>query len=242
MSWQAPSETEILQTVDATWPAARYFETGPFTLRLGRDGGQRVSAASARRPANAAEIGAAERSMLALDQARLFMISGNDPALDKALAARGYAVKDPVTMFACPVETLAQHDPKGLTAIRAEAPLEIMKEIWAAGRVEKGRLAVMSRAKGAKTYLLGRVDDRPAGTAFVAMHGKTAMLHALEILPAHRRKGLGLAMTAAAATWAAQHGAEIFSLIAITENTAACGLYRGLGMQAVGQYHYRKKD
>jgi len=242
MSWQAPSEAEILQTVDATWPAARYFESGPFTLRLGHSGGQRVSAASARGPANAAEIGAAERSMRALDQARLFMISGKDAELDTALAARGYAVKDPVTMFASPVETLAQHDPMGVTAIRSESPLEVMKEIWAAGQIGKGRLAVMSRATEAKTYLLGRENDRAAGTAFVAMHGKSAMLHALEILPEHRRKGLGLAMTAAAAAWAAEHGAETFSLIAITANTAACGLYRSLGMQDVGHYHYRKKD
>ncbi|NOR61698.1 MAG: GNAT family N-acetyltransferase [Rhodobacteraceae bacterium] len=242
MSWQAPTEAEILQTVDATWPAARYFDSGPFTLRLGHNCGQRVSAASARGQASAAEIGAAERSMLALDQARLFMISGKDTELDAALAARGYAIKDPVTMFACPVATLAQHDPKGLTAIRTEAPLGVMQEIWAAGRLEKGRLAVMARAKGPKTYLLGRVDDRPAGAAFVAMDGKSAMLHALEILPEHRRKGLGLAMTAATAAWAAEHGAETFSLIAVTANTAACGLYHSLGMQDVGYYHYRKKD
>ena len=242
MSWHPPSEAEILQIVDATWPAARYFESGPFTLRLGHDGGQRVSAASANGPASASEIGAAERSMLALDQARLFMISGKDTALDSALEARGYAVKDPVTMFASPVEFLAQHDPKGVTAIRTKAPLEVMKEIWAAGRIEKGRLAVMDRAKGPKTCLLGRVDDRPAGAAFVAMHGDAAMLHALEILPAHRRKGLGLAMTAAAASWAAEHGAKTMSLVAVTANQAACGLYRQLGLQEIGHYHYRKKE
>jgi len=242
MSWHPPTEAEILQTVDATWPAARYFKSGPFTVRLGQDGGQRVSAASANGPASAAEIGEAERAMLALDQARLFMISGQDSALDTALETRGYSVKDPVTMFAAPVEKLAMHDPKGVRVIRAEAPLEVMKDIWAAGRIEKGRLDVMSRAKGPKTYLLGRADDRPAGAAFVAMHGKSAMLHALEISPVHRRKGLGLSLTAAAAAWAAEHGAETFSLIAVTANQAACGLYRHLGLQEVGHYHYRKKE
>ncbi len=242
MSWRAPSEAEILQVVDGTWPAARYFESGPFTLRLGHDGGQRVSAASVSGTASAAEIGAAERSTLAQDQARLFMISGKDEALDADLAARGYAVKDPVTMFACPVETLAGRDAKGLTASWVDAPLEVMKEIWAAGGIGKGRLAVMNRAAGPKTYLLGRVDDVAAGAGYVAMHGKTAMLHALEILPEHRRKGLGLAMTAAAAAWALENAAETFSLIAITSNQAACELYKHLGMQDVGHYHYRKKD
>jgi len=242
MSWQAPTEADILAVVDGTWPAARYIECGPFMVRLGHDGGQRVSAASALGPASAADIGAAERAMLALEQQRLFLISGQDRALDAALEARGYGVKDPVTMFACPVQALAARDKKGLAASRVDAPLEVMKEIWAAGGIEKGRLAVMGRAKGPKTYLLGRVDDCAAGAGFVAMHGKTAMLHALEILPDHRRKGLGLAMTAAAAAWALETGAETFSLIAVSANKAACGLYKHLGMQNVGHYHYRKKD
>ncbi len=180
--------------------------------------------------------------MLALDQARLFMITDKDAALDADLEARGYRMKDPVTMFACPVDTLAARDEKGLAASWVDEPLEIMKEIWAAGGIGQGRLAVMGRAKGPKTYLLGRVDDRAAGSGYVVMHGKIAMLHALEILPEHRRKGLGLAMTISAAAWAAKQGAETFSLIAITSNQAACGLYKHLGMQDVGHYHYRKKD
>ena len=242
MSWQAPSEAEILRTVDATWPAARYSKCGPFTLRLGLDGGQRVSAASANGPADKPEISAAESAMRAMKQPSLFMISSKDGPLDAALAARGYAIKDPVMMFAAPVASLARHDPGGGAAIRAETPLEIMKEIWAAGRIEKGRLAVMARAKGPKTYLLGRADDRAAGAAFVSMHKNSAMLHALEVSPNARRKGLGRAMTAAAATWAAEQGANTFTLVAVSANQAACGLYRRLGMAESGKYHYRRKD
>ena len=242
MSWQAPSETEILHTVDATWPAARYVECGPFTLRLGHDGGQRVSAASANGPASAAQIGAAESAMRAMAQPRLFMISGKDRALNRDLAARGYMVKDPVTMFAAPVQTLAQYDQKGLVAIRAEAPLEAMKNTWASGGITKGRLAVMARAKGPKTYFMGRVDDRVAGAAFVALHESSAMLHALEVSSKARRNGLGRAMTAAAAAWAAEQGAKTFTLVAVTANQAACGLYRRLGMAEVGSYHYRRKE
>lgn len=242
MSWHAPSEAEVLQTVDATWPAARYVDNGPFTLRLGQGGGQRVSAASVTGPASAADISAAESAMRAMEQPRLFMISGNDAVLDAALAARGYTIKDPVTMFAAPPETLAKHDPKGVTAIRTEQPLEIMKEVWAAGGIGKGRWAVMARAEGPKTYLLGRANDRAVGAAFVAMHGKTAMLHALEISPAARRQGLGRAMTAAAAAWAQEQGAHSFTLLTVTANHPACTLYSQLGMAKVGTYHYRRKD
>lgn len=241
MSWKAPSEADILRVIDGTWPAARYFDSAPFTLRLGQGGGQRVSAASANAPASPAQIGAAERSMRALDQPPLFIITAKDSALDTELAARGYTIKDPVTMYACPVERLAQLDNGGASVIRAKAPLEIMKEIWAEGGIRKGRLAVMARTKGAKTTLLGRMDDRAAGVGFVAIHGSVAMLHALEILPAYRRKGLGRAITLAAAAWAAENGAETFSLVAVSANAPACGLYRQLGMQEVGHYHYRKK-
>jgi hypothetical protein len=34
---------------------------------------------------------------------------------------------------------------------------------------------------GPKTTLFGRINDRPAGTAFIALQGRTAMLHALEV-------------------------------------------------------------
>jgi len=68
------------------------------------------------------------------------------------------------------------------------------------------------------------------------------MLHALEVSPNARRKGLGRAMTAAAATWAAEQGADTFTLVAVSSNQAACGLYRRLGMAESGKYHYRRKD
>lgn len=242
MSWHPPQEAEILQVVDATWPAARYVENGPFTLRLGQGGGQRVSAASANGPARAAEISAAESAMRAMGQKQLFMIAGKDKALDDRLAALGYRVKDPVSMFAAPAKMLAMHEQKGLVASRAVAPLAVMKTLWGQGGIGPGRLAVMARARGAKTYLLGRVGESPAGVAYVAMHGQTAMLHALEVAPAARRKGLGQALSAAAAAWAVEQGAETFSLIAVTANAAACGLYRHLGMVKVGNYHYRIKD
>jgi hypothetical protein len=48
----------------------------------------------------------------------------------------------------------------------------------------------MERAAGPKTALLGRVRDRAAGTAFVALHDDVAMVHALEVVPGFRRAGV----------------------------------------------------
>jgi len=68
------------------------------------------------------------------------------------------------------------------------------------------------------------------------------MMHALEILPDMRRKGLALQMMGAMAAWALRTGAATFCLAVLSENAAACGLYQKLGMVKVGQYHYRKKE
>ena len=100
----------------------------------------------------------------------------------------------------------------------------------------------MHRAKGPKAAILARQNDRPAGVAYVAMHGKTAMLHALEVIPAHRRQGVANNIMGRAAIWAQDKGATEFSVICVRENTGANALYTSLNMQIMGNYHYRIKD
>ncbi len=114
-----------------------------------------------------------------------------------------------------------------------------MAETWAAGGVGPARLAVMARAPQPRTWLLGRLGDRPAGCAFVALHGVVAMLHALEIAEVARRRGLGARMTRFAAAWGAARGAQTLALAVTGANTPARALYAGLGMAEVGAYHYR---
>ncbi|MFN6953015.1 MAG: GNAT family N-acetyltransferase, partial [Albidovulum sp.] len=103
------------------------------------------------------------------------------------------------------------------------------------------RIAVMERVTGAKAAILARNADRPAGVAFVACHGDEAMLHALEVRPDQRRRGVGATLLHAAANWAADQGATRLSLVVTRQNSAARALYARLGMGIVGQYHYRMK-
>ena len=67
------------------------------------------------------------------------------------------------------------------------------------------------------------------------------MLHGLEVAGSQRRQGLGRNLLHAAANWAADQGASRLSLVVTRQNTAARALYARLGMQGVGQYHYRLK-
>ena len=235
-----PDANTLYDVIDGTWPAAHYEQLGPNTLRRGDDGGQRVSAATAHGPVTDQDLDAAETAMRAMGQASLFMIREGQDDLDNQLAKRGYDVVDPVNLYACPVEALTTEPIPLVTAIPVWEPLAIMRDIWAAGSIGPGRIAVMERAQTPKTGLIGRWQDHPGGCAFVAMHKNVAMLHALEILPHQRNQGLGKWMMRRAAFWAQERDATHMSVICTQANAGANALYASLSMTFVGQYHYRK--
>lgn len=227
--------------IEATWPPVAVADVGPFVIRAGAGGGSRVSAATASGPVRADDLPLAEAAMAALGQPKLFMIRGGEAAFDALLAEAGYQVMDPVVVLAAPVTLLASKRPPPVSTFEVWPPLAIQAEIWAAGGIGPERLAVMDRAEGPKTSILGRAEDTPAGCAFVALHGAAAMLHAMEVAPPHRRRGLGGHMLRAAAFWAQAQGAETLALLVTEANAPARALYASLGMEPVGQYHYRIK-
>lgn len=223
------------QLMEATWPPARHWRCGPFTLRDGAGGGKRVSAASCDGPWVDADLDAVEELA-----SPLVLIRATDGALDAALAARGWRIVDPVIVYAAPVPALAADLPP-LAAFPHWPPLEIVRSIWSEGGIGPERLAVMARVVGPKAALLARHGDRPAGVAFVACDGREAMVHAVEVRPALRRCGVGMTLLQAAANWAAVKGAGRLSVVVTAQNIAARALYARLGLQTVGQYHYRMK-
>jgi len=234
------TDSGVFDTIEATWPAAAYTRAGPWTVREGRGGGKRVSSVSANPGWRPEDIPLAEAACRDLGQDLLFQIRPEEAALDTVLADRGYQVIDPVDILACPVKSLTA-DLHRLAAIPCWPPLAVQAEIWAEGGIGPARLAVMDRATEPKTALLGRHDDHPVATAFVSVHGKTAMLHALEVAPEARRKGIARTMMQGAANWAARHDARDLAVLVVRDNEAAQTLYTGLGMRPVGHYFYRIK-
>ncbi|MEX0301123.1 MAG: GNAT family N-acetyltransferase [Leisingera sp.] len=224
---------------EATWPSASSREIGPVTIREGQGGGSRVSAATVNGSVSDSEIAVAEDAMRAMGQNCLFMIRDGEAELDAQLEARGYAVKDPVNLWTCPAERLTDIPVPRVTAFCIWEPLAIQREIWAQGGIGPERIAVMRRVQGAKTGLLGRHKDKPAGAGFVAVHEGVAMVHGLEILPHQRRAGMGAWMMRQAAFWAVENGATELAVLCTKRNEGANGLYASLGMDCVGEYHYR---
>lgn len=230
--------TDLLEVTDATWRAAGYHQAGGFTVRAGAGGGQRVSCATAGAGWADADIGLAEACLSRLGQSPLFMVRPGEDGLDRALASRGYAIKDPVNIYEAMTAEVAG-EPPALSTFTIWPPLEIMNELWCAADIGPARRAVMDRATGPRTAVLGRAGDRAAGCAFVAIHEDTAMIHALIVTPGARRQGLATHMMQAAAQWAQDHGAVRLSVLVTRDNQPANGLYASLGMRIVGQYHYR---
>lgn len=236
-----PDIQTLYEVIDGTWPATTVSHTGPWCIREGAGGGQRVSAATALGPLTSKDIAKAEAAMLALGQPKLFMVRQNEDALDQTLEAAGYVIHDPVNAYVAPVSLFKDKHPPRVCALLAWEPLAIMLDIWAKGGIGPGRVGVMHRAHGPKTGLIGRLNDHPAAAAFCAIHDGVAMVHALEVLPHQRQQNMGKYAIYELAHWAARNGASHISLVVTRANIAGNALYTSLGMTCVGQYHYRLK-
>lgn len=198
-----------------------------------------MSSATANTPVTVTEIDEAETQMHALGQTPLFMIRDGDAALDALLADRRYVIVDPVIVYLAPLAEVAA-SVKPATAIPTWPPLALQREIWADAGIGPARLAVMERVDAPKTAILGRDGDTPAGTAFAAIDGDIAMLHAIEVAPEARRKGVATRMLRGAANWAAPRGAAWLTVVVTDANDPAKALYRALGMTPCARYHYRR--
>ncbi|MGY3438312.1 MULTISPECIES: GNAT family N-acetyltransferase [unclassified Marinovum] len=239
-----PGADHLMQVCEATWPPARRFDLGPFTLRDGAGGGKRVSAATLAPGGTATEADRhqAEAAMREIGQAPLFQIRPGEDAFDASLAAAGYEIIDPVQLYVIPAEALADVAIPRVTTFCIWEPLAIMIDLWAEAGIDADRIAVMQRAACAKTGLLGRIEDNPAATAYVGLHDGTAMVHALEVTPDKRRKGMAQWMMRAAAQWTRAQGGSHLSVLCVKENAAANALYRAMGFAPAGSYHYRIKQ
>lgn len=237
-----PSVQTLYEVTDKTWPAAEELQVGPWKVRRGEGGGQRVSATTAETQWTDEDIEVAENAMLGLSQPKLFMIRESEHDLDLALERRGYRIKDPVNLYAAPILEIDVSPPELLTAIETWPPLAAQRDVWKSGGIGPERVNVMVRANTPKTTILGRANDRTAGTGYIAIHRHIAMFHALETAAEFRRQGLGRNMVKGMARWARTQNAKWLSLIVTQANDPANALYSTMGFRRIGQYHYRIKD
>jgi GNAT superfamily N-acetyltransferase len=229
------SESQLFEAIDATWPPFEMVKSNGWLLRQGLGGGQRVSAATQVDPN--ADPNTAARRMLDWGQTPLFMIRESDLDLDTALAVQGYKVVDPVVLLG---QRLSKSFTQSTKFRAHEAPTIEQLEIWENGGVGPARIDVMQRAKGPKCFAAFQNGSDTVATAFVAIHEGIAMVHAVEVPLAHRRRGYGLRIMKDIQSWAAANGAESLVVLTVRANVAARSLYENMGMTEMGAYHYRK--
>jgi GNAT superfamily N-acetyltransferase len=93
-------------------------------------------------------------------------------------------------------------------------------------------LARLPRGDGS-FYLVAWDGDEPLGHAHLAL-GDPPELQDVEVLPAHRRRGVATALTRAAEREAAERGYSLLTLTVGAGNEPAQALYRSLGYRDSG--------
>ncbi len=99
----------------------------------------------------------------------------------------------------------------------------------------------MRRCKVKKTTILGRIENKAAGCAFVSQSNGISIIQSLFVLPKYRRKGLARYVIIEAAKWGEKEGSSYLALMVGKHNKRARSLYDGLGMKVLESYHYRVK-
>lgn len=233
------ADPAIARAFETTWPAAEYAEAGGFTVGRGLGGGGRVGSARARGADwEAGDIDRVAAIQRGWDEPPLFRVADGDTALQQALTGRGWRRRQPTMIMAADCAPLAAEPVPPLTAFPLWPPLAATRDIWEAGGIGPGRQAVMERIALPRAALLGRVGDRAGGAAFVALDGSVAMIHAIVVPPAQRRRGMAGWLLRKAAQWARERGADRLALVVSRENAAACALYDRLGFVDMGGYGY----
>lgn len=229
--------TDLLAAMAESWPPEGVQTLGPWTLRRAPGAGNRVTCATANGPVTPPDITALAAAQRALGQTPTVMLREGEGTLDAMLAGAGWRMGEDVVLYRAPLTAFTP--PPDMTTFPLWPPLGVMRLIWEEDGTGAAKQRVMDRAPGPKTAILGRTGDRAAGTAFVTIVRGVAFLHALTVSPALRRQGTARNILCAAAAWAQSEGAEALALAVTRGNAAARSLYASLGMEVVGQYHYR---
>ena len=233
------NSSSIFDTIDLTWPAEEFLELPEWKLRRSIKGGKRVSAASIIKKSGIPDIKFVENTLAEWCQDKLFMIKSGENSFDEALKSLGYFVVDPTNIWSISAEALSAQQIPLVTAFSIFPPLAIQREIWKANGIDASRIEIMDRVKKPKTTIFGRINAKPAASAFVAVANKIAMVHALIVDHKCQRQGMGTFVMQKVGAWAHQQGAESVAVLCTKQNQSANNFYKTLGMRVIGEYHYR---
>jgi GNAT superfamily N-acetyltransferase len=164
---------------------------------------------------------------------------GRVPTLERLLADRRYTVVVRRPAMALHPIVLADATPPRCTvrAVESDTDLRAFQDIQAevfdiAPDVVTEFLPRAAVETAGICFLLAFHDDVACATAATSVSAHGAGIVGVATLPAYRRRGLGRAVTTAAARWGAEQGADLAWLY---PSAMARPLYEGLGFRAVDE-------
>lgn len=226
---------------DLCWPPIRKKTIGPWVIREGGGGGSRVSSTISAGDYSKEDVSLAEREMQMLGQSNIFQIRNSDEDLDILLRKKGYSLVDETVIYKCKIGEISCLNVPPVTTFNVWPPLSIMESIWDKGGINDARLSVMRRCNVRKTAILGRIENKAAGCAFVSHSEGVSIIQSVFVLPQYRRKGLARYIITEAAKWGVEEDTSYLALMVSKYNKEARNLYDGLGMKRIDSYHYRVK-
>ncbi len=167
--------------------------------------------------------------------------------LDAALADRGYLRRLRVLVLCAPLASVLERlpPPGDRVALAGEPDADWLETLRALLGYYGDGSAVRRTLRGVgppSAYAAIRRHGRPLAIGRAVAERGFAGVYGMATLPEARGQGLGTAVLATLAEWAADHGATRLYLQVDHDNAGAVRLYRHAGFEAVYAYHYREVD
>lgn len=226
------------------WPAVETREVDGWLWRYSGGGSQRANSVSAlsytgrdvERTIDAVERLYRERGAPVRFQVGFPLSQPED--LDQRLAARGYAIHDPVTTL---IKSVVRVERPSEVVLRERASEGWMQVYLSNVTPDRRPFAesILARVPGPCVFAEMIRDGAVLATALGVFFENTAIAECVGTAAAARRQGAAAAVMRALEAWAGSQGAHTIGLQAVTTNAPAQGLYAALGYTPAGTYHYR---
>jgi N-acetylglutamate synthase len=234
----------IEETCFNAFPSLKQVLFGDWLLRFAVGLSRRANSANPMRPGCsgiAAAIAAAEQLYPLHGQPSLFRVpSIADPAVDRALEARGYTSEGETVVLYGAMDQFAASSHAEVRLL-AEPSSEWLAAMASMQRYSSTQADTYRRIVGAiaipARFALAATDGAPAALAYCVIHDGLLCYESVITDPRRRRQGLARRVMAALAAWARAGGV---CLQVAADNTPARALYSGMGLHEVYRYHYRR--
>jgi len=241
----------IEETCFNAFPSLKQVLFGQWLMRFGAGMSRRANSVNPLRPecaGSAAAIAAAEALYRAQGLPTIFRVpSIVDPALDRELAARGYAGEGESCVLYGAIDALRPGAGAADPAVRL-GPMPEAAWLRAMAGLQghtTARRAIYRRIVGAiaipARFALLTLDGMPAGLAYGAIHDGLLCYESVITDPVRRRQGCARRVIASLASWAQGSGATGACLQVEAGNAPARALYQSLGLAELYRYHYRRE-